>query len=146
MLRKARRCHRSTPMRRTEQPPRPCPLQCEHHTKPTHTSHFRTRDFSCVAQDLSLRVNKNVVSQNSLSSNLAQHIARALVVVSLPDFPHALQSDLPSVPDLHSSRTHGLCLSGLWLYRTRLQVMNRKISLKRTPPCWSNRCSCTDRV
>ena len=58
------------------------PAVCQHYTKPTHTSHSCTRDFSRLAQDLSHRVRNHCVSQNSHSSHQAQHVARALVVVS----------------------------------------------------------------
>ena len=51
---------------------------CKHHTNPTHTSHFRTRDFSRLAQDLSHRVRNRCLSQNSHSSHQAQHVTRAL--------------------------------------------------------------------
>ena len=51
-------------------------------TQPTRTSHSYTRVFCRVAQDLSHRVRIHSVSQNSHSSHLAQHVARALVVVS----------------------------------------------------------------
>ena len=60
-------------------------ISCLSHKTPNpRTSHFRTRDFSRLAQDLSHRVNRNLcVSQNSQSSHLAQQVARAFVVVSL---------------------------------------------------------------
>ena len=55
---------------------------CKHNTKPTQTSQSRTRYFSRLAQDLSHRVRNRCVSQNSRSSHPAQHVARAVVVVT----------------------------------------------------------------
>ena len=41
---------------------------CKHHTKPTHTSYSRTRDFSRVAQDLSHRVAPSLLFPSHLST------------------------------------------------------------------------------
>ena len=78
---------------------------CKHCTKPTHTSHSRTRDFSRLAQDLSHRVNRNLcVSQNSRSSHLAQHVARGFVVVSFTlercftFHMHSIPTSFPTYP------------------------------------------------
>ena len=59
-----------------------CMRACKHHTPPTHMSLSRTRDFSRLAQDVSHRVRIHSVSRNSQSSHLAQHVTRALVVIS----------------------------------------------------------------
>ena len=130
-------------------------------TTPTPNSRIRRTAahviFSRVAQDLSHRVNRNFLCLAKKSfSHLARHVARALVVASFTlrhylTFPHALQSDLLSdhLPDLRCCALHTeMCPARIHrrLNRTRLQVMSRKISLKRTPLCWSNRCSSTDRV
>ena len=127
---------------------------CTHYTKPTHTSHPVDVIYSRVAQDLSHRVHRN----RCVSPHLAQHVARALVVVSF-----TLEHDLTF--HMHSSPTcyptifqtlidvyftlrfiHRMSLSAPWAKRTRPQVMSPRISLKRTPLCWSNRHSSTDRV
>ena len=94
---------------------------CKHYTKPTHTSHSRTRDFSRVAQDLSHRGNRNrCVSQNSHSSPVAQHVARTLVVVSF-----ALELYLASY--VHSSPT---------IYQTFVAVhLTRRFTLRGSIEC-----------
>ena len=133
-------------------------LNCIHHTQPTHSSHSRTRFFR-VAQDLSHRVRIHRVSQNSHSSHLAWHVARAFVVVSFTlehyfiFYLHFIQSDLlDHPPDLYRCHLHTRIYpapihrmrdSVLWLECTRLQVMSPRISLKRA---WSNQCSSTDRA
>ena len=115
--------------------------------------------FSAVAQDLSHQVNRNLfVSQNGHSSHLAQHVPRALIVVSFT-LEHHLACHMRSSPTIHQTfidvcitrrfnlrSIHRMCLSVTWLKRTRRQVVSPRISLKRTPPCWSNRFSSTDRV
>ena len=127
------------------------------------TSSPRTKNTSAlvncsrVAQDLSHRVRERCVSQNSHSSHAAQHVARALVVVSFtlqryvtfhmhsnPTFyPTFNQSFL----DVHFTWRFTLrgsiemCLSVTWLNRSRKQVVSPRISLKRTPLYWLNRCS-----
>ena len=101
---------------------------CKHYTKPTQTSHSRTRDFSCVAQDLSYRVRIHSVSQNSHSSRAAQHVARApllypshLSTTSLSTCTPARPSTRPSTRLLLMSCSHGdasihrMCLSVLWV-------------------------------
>ena len=107
---------------------------CKHY-KPKHTSHFRTRDFSCVAQDLSHRVNRNrCVSQNSHSSHLAQHVARALVGVPFTrehchTLPHFRPTSYPTIYQtfIDVYFTHRLflrrsieCVFRPWLKCTRL--------------------------
>ena len=53
------------------------------HTTPNpRTRRTPAHDFSRLAQDLSHRVRNRSVSQNNHSSHLAQHVTRALVVVS----------------------------------------------------------------
>ena len=47
---------------------------CKHYTKPTHTSHSRTRDFSRWAQDLSHHVNRN----NGVSQNCRSHMSHSM--------------------------------------------------------------------
>ena len=121
--------------------------------------------LSRVAQELeSSSQQESLRLAKQSSSHRAQHVARALVVGflhtrALLHFPHALQSDLLSdhLPDLrccplymekYFARIHRMFLSPSppsWLNRTRTQVMSPKISLNRTPPYWSNRCSSTDR-
>ena len=64
----------------------------QHYTKPTHTSHSRTRDFSRVAQDLSHRVNRNrCVSRNSRS-----HIYHSMSHAPSLLFPSHLSTTSPS--------------------------------------------------
>ena len=134
---------------------------CKQDTKPTHTSHSRTRYFSRLAQDLSHRVRNRCVSQNSHSSHLAQRVPRAFVfflhTCVLPHFPHTLLSDLrpDHLPhlylrllhmEIYPAQIHRMCLSISWLKRSRLQVMSPRISLKRRTLYWSYRCSSTDRA
>ena len=59
------------------------PLYCEDHTKPTHTSHSRTRDFFSRGSRLeSSSQQESLCLAEQSFSHLAQHVARALVVVS----------------------------------------------------------------
>ena len=106
---------------------------------PTHMSHFRTRDFSRVAQDLNHRANRNrCVSQNCHSAHQAQHVARALVVVSFT-LEHYLTFHMHAYPTFYSTVNqtfidviftrgfflaliHRMCLSDPWLKRTRLHT------------------------
>ena len=114
--------------------------RCKHCTKPTHTSHSRTRDVSRLAQDLCHRVDRirSVSHKASRSSHPAQHLARALVVVSCT-LEHYLTFHMRSSPtcypticqilrccphhaEIYPARIHRTCLSALWLKRTRLKV------------------------
>ena len=119
---------------------------CKHYTKPTHTSHSRTRDFSRVAQELSHRVHKNrCVSQHSHSSHLAQHVARAFVVVSFTlqhyftFHMHSSPTIYPSFVAVHFTRRFTLrgsielCLSVPWLKRIRPHYQRYRIHLARLP-------------
>ena len=98
-----------------------------------------------------------VSRKNSRSSHPAQHVARALVVVSftlehyLTFHMHFSPTFYPTIYqtfiDVHFTRrfypaqNHRMCLSAPWLKRSRLQVMSVRISLKRATLYWSNRCS-----
>ena len=76
---------------------------CKHYTQPTHASHARTRDcFSRGSRLMSSSQVWCVSHKNSHSSHLAQHVARALVVVSFT-IEHHLTFDLHSRPTFYST-------------------------------------------
>ena len=121
-------------------------------------SHSRTRDFSRVTQDLSTRI---VVSRRQPFSHHAQHVARALVDVSFT-FEHYFIFHMhssstfyptiyPTFVVVHFAPRFSLhrsieCDFRPWQKPTVLQVTSPKMSLKRTPLHWSNRCSSTHRA
>ena len=95
---------------------------CRHYTQSTHTSHARARDFFSRGSRLeSSSQDSQCLSQHSHSSHLAQHVARAFVVVSftlghcLTFFPTCTPvrlSTRPSTRPLLIASSHGGFLRG----------------------------------
>ena len=116
------------------------PAVCQHHTKPTHTSHPCTSCFFSLGSRLESSSQQESVSLRKVvltSSTACRTRPRCcfLHTWALPHFPHALQSDLlpDHLPDLHwcplhteiyPAQMHRMCLSVPWLKRTRKQVMS----------------------
>ena len=111
------------------------------------------RDFSRMAQDLSHRQESLWLAKHS-SSHPARHVTLAFVLVSftLEHYFTFLSDHLSDHlccslhTETHPATIHRMCLSALWLSRTRLQVTSPKVSLKRAPLHRSNRRSTTDRA
>ena len=80
----------------------------QHHTKPTHTSHSRTRDFFSSGSTLesSSQASLCLTKQSFFTSSTACRTRPRCCFLhtwAQPHFPHALQSDLlpDHLPDLH---------------------------------------------
>ena len=119
---------------------------CKHYTKPTHTSHSRTRDFflawlkTWVIESTGIVVSLRKVVLTLSTACRTRPRCCFPHTWALPHFPHALPSDLlsdlrccPLHTEIYPARIYRMCLSAPWLDHTRLQVVSPRISLKRTP-------------